>query len=138
MTAPGAGRPGRLLCRLADIPDPGSRGFERDGRAIFLVRHGPVIAAYVNSCPHTGGPLDWVEHQFLDLARRHILCATHGALFRLEDGLCLAGPCRGKGLMHVAIEVTAGEVRLASADPPGASDSAENIPDRAPSASPPA
>jgi nitrite reductase/ring-hydroxylating ferredoxin subunit len=107
---------GRLLCRLAEIPDPGSRGFEIDGcpgdRAIFLVRRGDVVAAYVNSCPHTGGPLDWVEHQFLDIERRHILCATHGALFRFEDGHCLAGPCKGKSLTPVAIAVTAGEVRL--------------------------
>jgi nitrite reductase/ring-hydroxylating ferredoxin subunit len=107
---------GRLLCRLAEIADPGSRGFELDdgpgGRAIFLVRRGATIAAFVNSCPHTGGPLDWVEDQFLDLARRHILCATHGAVFRIEDGHCLAGPCQGKGLKAVAVVVAEGEVRL--------------------------
>ena len=100
------------LCRLADIPDPGSRGVAIAGRDIFLVRRGDLVAGYVNSCPHTGGPLDWVEHQFLDLERRRILCATHGALFRLEDGHCLAGPCRGKGLTKVAIVVVDGEVRL--------------------------
>jgi len=111
---------GRLLCRLAEIADPGSRGFELDdrpgGRAIFLVRRGATLAAYVNSCPHTGGPLDWVEDQFLDLDRRHILCATHGALFRVEDGHCLAGPCKGQGLTAVAIVVAEGEVRLAKED----------------------
>ena len=108
---------GWLLCRLAEIPDPGSRGFELEEGAIFLVRRGAVLAAYVNSCPHTGGPLDWVEDQFLDLERRRILCATHGALFRLEDGECLAGPCKGKGLTPVAITVTEGEVRLAPTKP---------------------
>jgi nitrite reductase/ring-hydroxylating ferredoxin subunit len=114
--APGAEQAGRPLCRLAEIPDPGSRGFALEGRAIFLVRRGAVLAAYVNSCPHTGGPLDWVEDQFLDVDRRHILCATHGALFRPEDGHCLAGPCQGKALTPVAITVTAGEVRLAQGD----------------------
>lgn len=103
---------GRLLCRLAEIADPGSRGFEIEGQGLFLVRRGSLVAAYVNSCPHTGGPLDWVEGQFLDYGRERILCATHGALFRLADGRCLAGPCRGKSLTPVAIEVTAGEVRL--------------------------
>jgi nitrite reductase/ring-hydroxylating ferredoxin subunit len=107
-----------VLCRLADIPDPGSRGFEVEGRATFLVRRGDVIAGYVNSCPHTGGPLDWVEHQFLDLERRHILCATHGALFRIEDGYCLAGPCRGKRLTPVAVTLSADEVHLSSPSPP--------------------
>jgi len=117
MSAAGGEQPGRLLCRLADIPDPGSRGFELEEGAIFLVRRGAVLATYVNSCPHTGGPLDWVEDQFLDLERRRILCATHGALFRLEDGHCLAGPCKGKGLTPVAITVTEGEVRLAPTKP---------------------
>jgi nitrite reductase/ring-hydroxylating ferredoxin subunit len=116
MTASGVGQ--KLLCRLADIPDPGSRGFEVEGRAIFLVRRGDVIAGYVNSCPHTGGPLDWVEHQFLDLERRHILCATHGALFRIEDGHCLAGPCLGKRLSPVAVTLSADGVHLASPSPP--------------------
>jgi nitrite reductase/ring-hydroxylating ferredoxin subunit len=104
------------LCALAEIADPGSRGFELgEGaarRSIFLVRRGEVLRAYVNSCPHTGGPLDWVEDQFLDLDRRLILCATHGALFRLADGHCLAGPCAGKALTPVAIEVVEGVVRL--------------------------
>jgi nitrite reductase/ring-hydroxylating ferredoxin subunit len=101
------------LCRLDEIPDPGSRGFELDGRAIFVVRRGELLKGYVNSCPHTGGPLDWVEHQFLDYERARILCATHGALFRLEDGHCLAGPCAGKALSPVALAIVAGEVRLA-------------------------
>ena len=100
------------LCRLAEIPDPGSRGFELGERAIFVVRRGQLLKGYVNSCPHTGGPLDWVEHQFLDHERERILCATHGALFRLEDGQCLAGPCAGKSLRPVALAVVAGEVRL--------------------------
>lgn len=117
MSGPGAEQPGRLLCRLAEISDPGSRAFDLEEGAIFLVRRGAVLSAYVNSCPHTGGPLDWVEGQFLDLERRRILCATHGALFRLEDGQCLAGPCKGKGLTPVAIRVTEGEVRLAPTKP---------------------
>ncbi len=103
---------GERLCRLAELPDPGSRGFELAGRSIFLVRRGPLLAAYVNSCPHTGGPLDWVEGRFLDVERERILCATHGALFRLEDGHCLAGPCAGERLAAVPIEVVDGEVRL--------------------------
>jgi nitrite reductase/ring-hydroxylating ferredoxin subunit len=104
---------GRPLCRLAEIPDPGSRGFELGERAIFVVRRGALLKGYLNSCPHTGGPLDWVEHQFLDYERAHILCATHGALFRLEDGHCLAGPCAGKALSPVDLAIVGGEVRLA-------------------------
>lgn len=101
------------LCRLDDIADPGSRGFDIEGRPLFVVRHGEFVAGYVNSCPHTGGPLDWVEDQFLDLERRHILCATHGALFRMEDGHCLAGPCAGDHLTPVSLTVVDGVVMLA-------------------------
>ena len=101
-----------MLCRLDELADPGGRGFAVDGAEIFLVRRGRLVAAFVNSCPHTGGPLDWVPDQFLDHERRHILCATHGALFRLEDGRCLTGPCAGDRLTPVAIEVIDGVVRL--------------------------
>jgi nitrite reductase/ring-hydroxylating ferredoxin subunit len=103
----------RALCPLAEIPDPGSRGFEIEGRFLFLVRRGNVLAGYVNSCPHTGGPLDWVEGRFLDFEQRHILCATHGAIFRIEDGHCLAGTCAGKALTKVAVVAEEGIVLLA-------------------------
>jgi nitrite reductase/ring-hydroxylating ferredoxin subunit len=106
-----AARP-RALCRLDELADPGSRGFAIEGEEIFIVRRGRLVAGYVNSCPHTRGPLDWVPDQFLDLERRHILCATHGALFRIEDGHCLAGPCVGDKLTAVAVEIVDGVVVL--------------------------
>jgi nitrite reductase/ring-hydroxylating ferredoxin subunit len=100
------------LCRLDDIPEPGGRGFRighgSETRALFVVRKGGRVFAYENSCPHTGSPLDWVPDRFLDLEKRHILCATHGALFRIADGYCLAGPCAGKSLKSVSITVTSG------------------------------
>ena len=107
------------LCRLDEIPEPGSRGFRFGSgagmRALFIVRHGGRVVAYENSCPHTGSPLDWRPDQFLDLERRHILCATHGALFRIEDGYCLAGPCAGKGLKPVAVTIESGCICLSPA-----------------------
>ncbi|HVM78832.1 MAG TPA: Rieske (2Fe-2S) protein [Stellaceae bacterium] len=107
--------PGRL-CRLDEIADPGSRGFRlgsgSKARAFFIVRHGGRVVAYENVCPHVGSPLDWVPDRFLDIERRFILCATHGALFRIEDGYCLEGPCAGKALMPVRIRVEGGEVYL--------------------------
>ena len=103
---------GRTLCRLEEIDDPGSRGFEFDDRSIFVVRRGATVAAYVNSCPHTRGPLDWVEHRFLNLARTHILCGTHGAVFRLEDGYCIDGPCIGDHLTALKVVVESGLLRL--------------------------
>ena len=106
-----------LLCRLDEIATPGSKGFSlgagAERREIFVVRDAAGAArAYVNSCPHTGGPLDWVEHQFLSLDKRLILCATHGALFRMADGHCIHGPCAGKRLAAVAMAVVDGAVTL--------------------------
>ncbi len=104
------------LCRLDEIGDPGSRGFRigsgTETRAVFVVRHGGRVVAYENACPHTGSPLDWRPDSFLDLEKRHILCATHGALFRIEDGYCFAGPCAGQGLKPVAITIEAGCISL--------------------------
>ena len=101
--------PRRVLCRLAEIPDPGSRGFDfREGdalRSVFVVRTGGAVRAYENSCPHTLGPLDWVPDQFLTREKDMILCATHGALFRIEDGHCLSGPCIGENLTPLPVSI---------------------------------
>jgi len=111
MSGPGKRQP---LCRLEEIADPGSRGFDLDERSIFVVRRGATVAGYVNSCPHTGGPLDWIEGQFLDLPREHIVCATHGALFRIGDGHCIDGPCAGDRLTSVRIALIGGVLHLLS------------------------
>jgi nitrite reductase/ring-hydroxylating ferredoxin subunit len=79
---------------------------------ILVVRRGDHAYGYLNSCPHTGGPLDWEPDQFLDPAREYIQCATHGALFRIADGVCVYGPCAGDRLTPVATAVEAGEVVL--------------------------
>ncbi len=40
-------------------------------------------------------PLNWTPDRFLDLERKQIICATRGAVFRIDDGLCVDGPCEG-------------------------------------------
>lgn len=105
-----------ILCRLDDIEDGGSRRFtaEIDGRptAILAVRQANDVHAYVNSCPHVGAPLDFLPGKFLNAEGTHILCANHGALFRIEDGECVSGPCAGDSLTPVKIAVEDGFVRL--------------------------
>ena len=104
------------LCALEEIPVPGGRGFTLDTGAlparIFIVRAGGRVRAYVNSCPHVGTPLDWQPDQFLDAGGTLIQCSTHGALFRIDDGYCIQGPCAGGALRKVQIEVRDGEVYL--------------------------
>ncbi|MCB1787128.1 MAG: Rieske 2Fe-2S domain-containing protein [Chromatiaceae bacterium] len=103
------------LCALAEIPDPGSRGFEipvdeAPPVRLFVVRKDGVLAAYRNSCPHTGAPLEWLPDQFLDLDNSFIQCAIHGALFRPEDGYCVRGPCAGGALEALLLTVVADTV----------------------------
>ena len=105
------------LCRLDELDDPGSRGvsFERGGERVsaFVVRRDGEIRAYENRCPHTGAPLDWVEHQFLDADGALIQCAVHDARFDIDSGECLAGPCPGAFLTPLPILVEDDAVWLA-------------------------
>ena len=106
----------KVLCRLSDIADGDSKGFEIGEGAqafeFFITRKGARIFAYENSCPHTGGPLDWTPDRFIDGESGHILCATHGALFRVETGECLDGPCVGDWLRAQRISIDGEDIVL--------------------------
>lgn len=99
----------RVLCRLEEIEDGEGKGFTletADGSCdIFVVRDGDAAYGYVNSCPHTGTPLDWTPDRFMSEDGSYIMCATHGALFQIEDGDCIAGPCAGDRLTGVPLIV---------------------------------
>jgi nitrite reductase/ring-hydroxylating ferredoxin subunit len=112
----------RVLCSLSELDETGSRGFavgEGDWPLRgFVVRTATGVAAYVNTCPHAGHPLNFRPHKFLTPDRNLILCASHGALFARDNGLCIAGPCPGQSLRVVPIEVLGEYVLLAEgADP---------------------
>jgi nitrite reductase/ring-hydroxylating ferredoxin subunit len=104
---------GVRLCALADLADPGTRGFRfREGSRLFagfVVREGGDIRGFVDSCPHAGWPLAALDDRYLTRDTRHILCSGHGALFRL-DGTCVAGPCFGDHLYPWAVELEDGDV----------------------------
>ena len=102
------------LCALQDLTDPGSAVFplphSTNGEQLMVIRRGDAVYGYLNNCPHTGSPLDWVPGVFLDLEKTYIQCATHDALFRIDDGECLHGPCLGQYLQPVALECRDGWV----------------------------
>ena len=108
---------GTALCRIDEIPDGAARGFTIGGGAgklrIFAVRRGDAVHVYVNRCPHAGHPLNFKPHQFLSPDGSVILCTSHGAIFDLEAGSCIAGPCAGRGLQPLALRVEEGVVMLA-------------------------
>jgi len=110
--------PEQKLCRLDAIGDGTSKEVPLDdGRtSICLVRKNETIYAYINSCPHTGSPLNWTGDQFLTRDGDMIQCAVHGALFRITDGLCVWGPCLHQRLTAVATVIHGGDILLAGED----------------------
>lgn len=91
----------KFLCAGAELAEAASRGFEVDGKKIFAVRRAGQAYVYLNRCPHRGIALEWQADQFLDPSNSLIQCATHGALFLIEDGECVAGPCTGRALSAI-------------------------------------
>ncbi len=101
------------LCRVDELDPVEGRGFELDdGTAGLLFRRGERVLAWQNSCPHRGIRLEWQPDQFLDYEKQFIQCATHGALFGIEDGVCVAGPCPGEELAPLTCSVRDGKVYL--------------------------
>ena len=88
----------QFLCTSAALDEGQSRGFSLAGNKLLAVRRDGQVYAYLNRCPHRGISLEWQPDQFLDHSQSLIQCATHGALFLIESGECVAGPCAGQAL----------------------------------------
>jgi nitrite reductase/ring-hydroxylating ferredoxin subunit len=114
--------PGIFLCRLRELPDGESRGFDPfdKGRdTMLVVRQGSCVYAYSDSCPHIdGAPMAWRKDAYLNGDRSRIVCSAHGAQFDIATGACTLGPCLGQSLTRVPLMVDDdGKVFLASANP---------------------
>ncbi len=70
----------------------------------FVVRFHGKPYAYVNQCAHVPIELDWNEGDFFTAQKDYLICSTHGAHYRPDNGFCVMGPCKGKSLK--AIQVT--------------------------------
>ncbi len=119
----------RVVCRLSDLDEHGSRAFTI-GRGDWplrglVVRVGSEVRGYINSCPHAGHPLNLRPHQFLTADGALILCCSHGALFEKLTGLCVIGPCAGRRLRPIPLQLVSGFVLL------GASVAADKLADDA-------
>jgi nitrite reductase/ring-hydroxylating ferredoxin subunit len=74
-----------------------------------VVRRGAEVFGYVDSCPHAGWPLA-VADRYLTREKDLLVCSGHGALFRIDDGVCVAGPCDGAALNVWPVTVRDGMV----------------------------
>lgn len=93
-------RPERVLAlRIADDPV----GTPRE--ALVLRDPSGTVRAYVNLCRHLPIPLDGGSRRYLDSDGVYLMCGTHGALYRREDGYCFQGPCRGRSLFALEVRI---------------------------------
>jgi len=101
-----------VLCKVSEIEEDSARGFDIDGQSVFAVKKDGQLFVYINSCPHIGIPLEFQPDEFLDMEKRFIQCANHGALFEIETGDCIAGPCAGQALKAVPFNIEDEHIRL--------------------------
>lgn len=103
----------RVLCALDALPDGAARAFgpaPGGFTGLFALRRGGAVSVYINACPHIGAALDAVPGRFLSADGERIVCGTHGAEFRPEDGVCTRGPCLGERLEAICAQVVNGAV----------------------------
>ena len=113
--------PLHFLCRQDAIGEGEAKGFAPVGdfrRKIIVLRRGGALHAWLDSCPHysTGTPMAWKTDAYLNGEKTHLACHSHGALFDMETGDCVLGPCLGQRQTRVDIAVSEeGDVFVAAA-----------------------
>jgi len=105
---------GVTLCPLDTIADGKARNFVLQMRAGrfhgFVVRKGEAVHGYVDRCPHMGLPLAQLLDDYLTPDGSLIACSWHGALFAIESGACVGGPCAGQALTPWPVAVSEGKI----------------------------
>jgi nitrite reductase/ring-hydroxylating ferredoxin subunit len=104
------------LCALEDVAEGDAKGFvarvASKQRNIFVVRKDGGYLAYLNYCPHAKNLLDHTPGVFFNADRSLLRCSFHGALFRIDDGFCVEGPCEGENLSPLELEIADGALVL--------------------------
>ena len=104
------------LLHSDEIEEGTSKGIDVGNSYLFAVKKDEQVFLYFNRCPHLGTPLEWEENRFLDADGALIQCSTHGALFQIDDGHCLVGPCKGKYLQAIPFTLEAGVISVKEED----------------------
>jgi nitrite reductase/ring-hydroxylating ferredoxin subunit len=103
-----------VLGPLDQIPDGKARSFVvelKDGRCFgFVVRRGHAVFGYIDQCAHLGLPLAQALDQYLTPDGRLIQCSWHGALYKVDSGRCVGGPCVGQALRPWPVTVRDGQI----------------------------
>lgn len=70
----------------------------------FVVRQGDKFYAYQNLCRHLPITLDLNDDDFFTHDKKFLQCQMHGAMYEINTGLCIGGPCLGAQLMRLELE----------------------------------
>ena len=80
-------------------------------REVLVLRDSDgAVHAYRNLCKHLPILLDAGSRKYLSADGTELLCNTHGARYRREDGFCVFGPCAGASLDRVIVVVEGDEL----------------------------
>lgn len=102
-----------VICSTDALPENSAKGFRINNDEIVIVKKDGQLFGYVNSCPHIGIMLEFKPDEFLDLEKRYIQCANHGALFEIKTGECVSGPCIGQALKPIPLTITGDQISIA-------------------------
>lgn len=91
------------ICVRVDLP-------EHHAKSIIVIQNEGNFYAYENVCPHFSVQLDYKTGVFNTYQNKLLMCAHHSAMFEIETGHCVDGPCKGHSLTAVPIEIKDGEV----------------------------
>ena len=100
------------ICKVEDLREDEAKGFIAvvDGkqRNVFVIRKNKQFIAYINWCPHNQVLIDQIPNKFFNSDGSYIQCSKHGALFEIDGGLCIEGPCEGESLQELSIHIKDG------------------------------
>ncbi len=83
------------------------------------------LVAYANRCQHNPVPLDTADvvHLAIGVVAApmaddgvHLMCHSHGALYRPRDGMCVLGPCYGQRLFPLPVDDAGAEPAIVVGD----------------------
>lgn len=101
----GFGRSGRVVViakKKLSGEDVATHAFETKirGKIVkgFVVKKNGRYFAYHNLCKHLPVTLDLHDGAFFTHDKAHLQCHMHGAMYEMETGFCVAGPCQGTRL----------------------------------------
>ena len=97
------------MSKFTKVFIPKSRLSRREGKGFetklsgkifrgIVVKQDGQYFAYQNLCKHLPITLDLNDDEFFSHDKAFIQCQMHGAIYEIQTGKCIAGPCEGAKL----------------------------------------